>query len=221
MSPRAALKNGSTLQASTADTIMDAAERLFAEHGFAAVTVKEIAEAAGVNAALLYYYHDSKETLYRHVIERFVSELVRNATAKLNAATSPEDAIRGVTQAQFAILSAKPHLPRLVVRELVDYQAAHAVGVLREVGQTVFRRLVAVIADGQARGVFRADLDPRFAAFSTIAQLPYFFVARPALGALALGASHISDETTAAAFAKHAGDFAVDALRAPPTSPNG
>ncbi len=221
MSPRAALRNGSPLQPSTADAILDSAELLFAEHGFASVTVKEIAEKAGVNAALLYYYHDSKETLYKHVIERIVSELIRNATAKLNAATSPEEAIRGVTQAQFAILSAKPHLPRLIVRELVDYRAAHAVGVLREVGEVVFRRLVTIIREGQARRVFRADLDPRFAAFSTIAQLPYFFVARPALSALALGDSQLSDEATAAAFARHAGEFAVDALLAPPTPSNG
>ncbi|MGQ0640149.1 MAG: TetR/AcrR family transcriptional regulator [Gemmatimonadaceae bacterium] len=205
---------------STADAILDAAEQLFAERGFAAVTIKEIAGKAHVNVALIYYYHDSKETLYKHVIERFVSELVRAATSKLKAAESPEDAIRGVTTAQFAMLSTRPHLPRLIVRELVDYQASHAVGVLRDLGANVFRQLVARIREGQARGVFRSDLDPRFAAFSTIAQLPYFFVARPALGALALGESNLSDDATAAAFARHAGEFAVDALRAPPPPPS-
>jgi TetR/AcrR family transcriptional regulator len=199
---------------STDAAILDAAEQLFAERGFAAVTIKEIATNARVNVALIYYYHDSKETLYKHVIERFVSELVRAATARLNAAQSPEDAIRAVTQAQFAMLSARPHLPRLIVRELIDYRASHAVDMLRELGATVFRQLVGMIREGQARGVFRGDLDPRFAAFSTIAQLPYFFIARPALGALALGDSRISDEATAQAFARHAGDFAVDALRA-------
>jgi AcrR family transcriptional regulator len=203
---------------STADAILDAAELLFAEKGFAVVTIKEIAANAGVNVALIYYYHDSKETLYRHVIERFVAELVRTATSRLKAAESPEAAIRAVTQAQFAMLSAKPHMPRLIIRELVDYQASHAVGVLRDLGATVFRQLVAMISEGQRRGVFRSDLDPHFAAFSTIAQLPYFFVARPALGALALGDARLTDGETAADFARHAGDFAVDALRAPPTT---
>lgn len=202
---------------SSADSILDAAEHLFADRGFTAVTIKEIAQKAAVNPALLYYYHDSKETLYRHVIERFVADLVRGATARLEAATDAEDAIRGVTQAQFDMLRAKPHIARLIVRELVDYHASHAVGALRDLGATLFRRLCSIISDGQARGVFRADLDPRFAAFSTIAQLPYFFIARPALEALALGAPQQADEAAAAAFARHAGEFAVAALRASPS----
>ncbi|MGH8631770.1 MAG: TetR/AcrR family transcriptional regulator [Burkholderiales bacterium] len=206
--------------ATSAASILDAAEQLFAERGFDAVTIKEIAARARVNVALIYYYHDSKETLYQHIIQRFVSDLVGGATARLEAAATPEDAIRGVTQAQFEMLSARPHLPRLIIRELVDYQASHAAGVLRELAARVFRRLVATIEEGQARGVFRRDLDPRFAAFSTIAQLPYFFIARPALGAVALGSAQSADPATAAAFARHAGDFAVDALRAPIAPPS-
>ncbi len=214
MSAKSALP---ALPISSADAILDAAERLFADRGFNAVTIKDIAGKAGVNPALIYYYHDSKETLYRHVIERFVTDMVRGATARLEAAANAEDAIRGVTRAQFDMLSAKPHMPRLMLRELVDYHAAHAVGALRDLGAKLFKRLCSIISDGQARGVFRADLDPRFAAFSTIAQLPYFFIARPALDALALGASGEPDDATAAAFARHAGEFAVAALRAPPT----
>jgi TetR/AcrR family transcriptional regulator len=211
------ISNGSAQQSAhtSSDAILDAAEELFAARGFDAVTIKQISQKAGVNVALIYYYHDSKETLYRHIIERFVSSLVGKASSRLEAARHPEDAIRAVTQAQFEILSAKPYLPRLIVRELVDYHATHAVGVLRDLGATVFQRLVSAIRDGQQSGVFRRDLDPRFAAFSTIAQLPYFFVARPALGALALGEGTQTDPATAAAFARHAGDFAVAALRSP------
>lgn len=214
---KAAEPRSSVSSASSADLILDAAEHLFADRGFTAVTVKEIAQKAAVNPALLYYYHNSKETLYRHVIERFVADLVRGATAKLEAAADAEDAIRGVTQAQFEMLRAKPHIARLIVRELVDYHASHAVGALRDLGATLFRRLCSIISDGQARGVFRAELDPRFAAFSTIAQLPYYFIARPALEALALGAPRQADDTTAAAFARHAGEFAVAALRSSPS----
>lgn len=196
--------------------ILDAAEKLFAERGYSAVSIKEIAGAASVNVALIYYYHDSKETLYRHIIERFVSELVSAATHRLDAASGAEDAIRAVTMAQYEMLSAKPHMPRLLVRELVDYEASHAVGALRDLGASLFKRLAGLIAEGQRRGVFRSDLDPQFAAFSIIAQLPYFYIARPALGALTLGAFQRFDQASAAAYARHAGDFAVAALR-PPT----
>jgi TetR/AcrR family transcriptional regulator len=212
--PRTSVPTGAGAN-NSADAILDAAEELFAAQGYDSVTIKQIATKAGVNVALIYYYHDSKETLYRHIIERFVSALVTKASKHLLAATNPEAAIRAVTQAQFELLSAKPYLPRLIVRELVDYQASHAAPVLQQLGANVFQRLVGAIREGQERGVFRRDLDARFAAFSTIAQLPYFFVARPALGALALGEGTHSDAATAAAFARHAGDFAVAALRTP------
>jgi DNA-binding transcriptional regulator YbjK len=42
---------------------------LFAERNFAAVTIKDIASALGVNTALIYYYFDSKEDLFRAAIE--------------------------------------------------------------------------------------------------------------------------------------------------------
>lgn len=212
-----ALSKSPTPSPSSADTILDAAEQLFAARGFNAVPIKEVAAKARVNVALIYYYHDSKEALYRHVIERFVAELTRRVTERVNAAPDAEAAIRAVTRAQFEMLSSKPHLPKLIVRELVDYQASHAVGVLRELGATLFRRLAGIIREGQSRGTFRADLDPNFAAFSTIAQLPYFFIARPALGVLALGDAQLFDDATAAEFARHAGDFAVAALRPTPT----
>ena len=45
--------------------ILDAAEELFALHGFTATTIKQIGATADVNSALLYYYFADKETLYR------------------------------------------------------------------------------------------------------------------------------------------------------------
>ena len=55
---------------STRDSILDAAEALFARQGFDATTIKDIGTAAGVNAALLYYYFTDKATLYEAVLRR-------------------------------------------------------------------------------------------------------------------------------------------------------
>ena len=44
--------------------ILDAAVREFSENGLAGARTEQIAEAAGVNKALLYYYFKSKEALY-------------------------------------------------------------------------------------------------------------------------------------------------------------
>lgn len=52
------------------DEILDTAEILFAEHGFEAVSVREISKAADINIAMISYYFGSKEKLYEEVVNR-------------------------------------------------------------------------------------------------------------------------------------------------------
>ncbi|MCC6582936.1 MAG: TetR/AcrR family transcriptional regulator [Chitinophagales bacterium] len=52
------------------DYILDVAERLFAEQGFEAISVREISKAADINIAMVSYYFGSKEKLYEDVINR-------------------------------------------------------------------------------------------------------------------------------------------------------
>lgn len=55
-----------------ADALMAAAMDLFAERNFASVTIKDIANATGVNTALIYYYFDNKTDLFQKTIESAV-----------------------------------------------------------------------------------------------------------------------------------------------------
>ncbi|GBF73650.1 hypothetical protein PA598K_01958 [Paenibacillus sp. 598K] len=57
-------------KASTQERILLAAEEQFAQNGYAGTRVSDIAEAADVNVALISYYFESKENLYRGVLER-------------------------------------------------------------------------------------------------------------------------------------------------------
>jgi AcrR family transcriptional regulator len=53
--------------------ILDAAEKLFSEKGFAATSVQEIADTAKVNKAMIFYYFSSKEDLLTAAVERVIS----------------------------------------------------------------------------------------------------------------------------------------------------
>jgi len=64
--------------------IMKAAARIFAESGLAGARTDAIADAAGVNKALLYYYFKSKESLYQAVLEDHVSEFNKIALETLD-----------------------------------------------------------------------------------------------------------------------------------------
>jgi AcrR family transcriptional regulator len=198
--------------------ILDAAEKLFAIQGYAATTIKQIGTEAGVNSALLYYYFADKERLYREIIKRLLETLVASGEKVFDEARSPEEAIRGLVKVQGDLMAHRPHVPRLIARELVDHEAAHASEHIAKLAAGVFRRLCEAIRDGQRTGTFRADLDPRYAAISTIAQVVYFHIARPAVG-MVLGFGPDGPPVDAGRkFSTHAGDYAIAALSAPAAS---
>ena len=200
---------------SSRDHILDAAERLFATQGFARTTIKDIGGAAGLNSALLYYYFADKDELYREVLRRFVGRLVTRTMGELSAGGQPEDRLRALLRTQAELLIANPHFPRLMVRELAESEGAHAVEQFHLLASTTFRRLCELIEEGQRAGVFRKELDPRFAAISTIAQVVYFFVARPAVRVLLKAGPDGPSPKVVREFARHAADFALNALAAP------
>lgn len=161
--------------------ILDAAEALFARHGFAATTIKAIGADAGVNPALLYYYFPDKEKLYHAVLERRIGTLGREVSQAIAAPLPPLEALTLLLRGYAARMQEFPTLPRLLVRELADHQAAHALPFIREMAAGLFRRICEIIEAGQRQGAIRRELDPRFTAIALVAQMAWFFVAQPAV----------------------------------------
>lgn len=199
-------------ESSARDAILDSAEALFAALGFAATTIKQIGAAARVNPALLYYYFGDKERLYHATLSRLVAALNDAGARRVTATNDPEVAVRQFVEAQAEFLLHHPHGPHLLVRELVDHGAAHATTQMAELSAGMFARLRSVITAGQARGVFRADLDPALASVSIIAQLAYLTIARPAVGIVIGGDPDAVDDAFIERFAAHAAAFALSAL---------
>src|SRR5450631_2818040 len=54
----------------TQESILDAAEQVFASCGYDGAAMREIANKAGVNQALLHYHFETKDNLYERVVER-------------------------------------------------------------------------------------------------------------------------------------------------------
>jgi AcrR family transcriptional regulator len=197
---------------STQDAILDAAERLFARQGFTATTIKQIGKEAAVNPALLYYYYESKETLYRAMLQRILGQLLARGANAIEGATSHADRIRAFVQAQASLLVEHPHFPHLLVREMVDHQAAHAEQAITATAAHAFKRLCDVIEAGQKDGVFQPALDPRFSAISIISQVAYFSIARPAVGILLGHGTAGPPREVGERFFAHAAEFALAAL---------
>jgi AcrR family transcriptional regulator len=67
------------------ESLMDAAEALFAERDFDSVSTRDISGRAKVNLALVHYYFGTKEKLFRRVLSRRVEELSRRRIELLEA----------------------------------------------------------------------------------------------------------------------------------------
>lgn len=69
----------------TKEKILDAAEKLFVDNGFAATSLRAIIKEAAVNTAAVHYHFGSKEGLIKEVFNRRVAELNRERLEKLDA----------------------------------------------------------------------------------------------------------------------------------------
>ncbi len=104
--------------------ILNAAERLFAEHGFDATSLTAVGTAAGVSRGTPGYFFGSKAELYRAVLDRAfaeVREAVRSGRARaLASSRTAETILAGAVSDYFDFLAARPNFVRLIEREALS-----------------------------------------------------------------------------------------------------
>lgn len=83
---------------------VDAAQELFAEHGYRDVTMDAVAAAVGVTKPLLYNYFGNKEQLYLACTRRTAGALSAEIDRAVAAASNPGDALKQVLRAFFAFV---------------------------------------------------------------------------------------------------------------------
>jgi AcrR family transcriptional regulator len=78
----------SSARAAAEEALLDAAERLLVDVGYAGITTRRLAEEAGVNHGLVHYYFGSNENLLLQMLERFTARLIERQEA-LYASDAP------------------------------------------------------------------------------------------------------------------------------------
>lgn len=191
----------STSAPSRRDAILAAAEREFAAAGFAGARMERIAAAAKVNKQLLFHYFDSKEGLFAAAL----AALVARFDADAPPGATPVEQIRSVVGVLLRAVRAAPGFVAILVDAGANPSFPERASVLaRGWGERVLGRLTAAIEDGQRRGYFRDDIEPRVVAGVAAA-------AALGLGALAAGnrraEPHGSDAITDADLTQFVADY--------------
>jgi len=145
--------------------ILDAAVRVFARQGFHACRVSDIADEAGVAYGLVYHYFASKdEVLDTLFLERWdvMLELIR----EVDATPIPvRDKLAAIASFIVDSYQHDPDLMKVIIVEVT--RAANSfgnthIGTIRE----AYDLIGGMILEAQEQGVFKAEIEPRFAAMA-------------------------------------------------------
>ena len=150
---------------------------LFCQRDFASVTIKDIARAAKVNSALIYYYFKDKEDLFRVMIENAILQALDNYGRLKARHTDPTDLINDWFENNLEMSV----LMRKLVKIMIDY--SHSSVRVASV-DTLIRRFYKMetsiistgVREGVARGIFK-NVDPERTALFVSVHLDGIMVA--------------------------------------------
>lgn len=158
------------------EAILGAARDEFAAHGLGGARVDRIAERAGLNKKLIYYYFEDKEDLFRAVLEEAYLD-IRAAEQQLHLADLPPDqAVRRLTEFTWHYYLEHPEFLTLLNSENL-HRARHLEGSTRAraLNTPLIETLGQILERGRASGLFRGGVDP-LQLYISIAGIAYFYL---------------------------------------------
>ncbi|HEY8054400.1 MAG TPA: TetR/AcrR family transcriptional regulator [Terriglobales bacterium] len=97
--------------------ILEAARKVFCEHGFAAATVDMIAAEAGVAKGTLYLYYNSKDDIFWAALSSRLREMLERTKVAVSGAVGLEAKIRTVLKVRFEFFRADEQFVRMYITE--------------------------------------------------------------------------------------------------------
>ena len=157
-------------------TILAAARDEFAEHGLGGARMDRIAERAGLNKRLIYYYFEDKDRLFQAVLEQAYRQ-IREEERKLNLlGLKPAEALRRLVEFTWNYYLGHPEFLSLLNSE--NLQAARHLQTserAREMNSPLIATLGEILERGRKDGSFRGGVDP-LQLYVSIAGLSYFYL---------------------------------------------
>jgi len=177
-SERAAHRGGvreATAQA-TRDSILRAATKVFAKHGYAGGSVEKISKAAKSYDRMIYYYFGSKEALFIAVLEQMYRRFNEAESQIQLDAEQPEQALTTVIRFMWGYYQKNPEFITLLNTENL-HRGKHIAKSLRarEYSSPAIDLLGRVLKSGASQGRFRRDVAARDV-YLMIAGMAYFYL---------------------------------------------
>lgn len=193
----------------TREDILRAATELFAQRGYGRTSIRQVAERANANSALIYYYFGSKGDLYRAVLREPALRLREMLEVSLQAESSASARLEHFVRSYVHFILTHVGLAALVFRSLAGGDVELTSAIQEQVAPNA-DVLTGIIREGIASGEFR-PVDPSLAVGSLIGMVLFYVLAAPA-AAPVLGVT--MDQSFADRLAEHTIGIILDGLRA-------
>lgn len=166
-----------TADSQVREALLEAARALFLRYGFRAVSSRQVAAAAGVNPAMIHYYFDGKEGLYRAMLESAIAPVIGKLGAMLGDPAKVD--LQALVRTYMRTLAANPWIPGLIVREVLTPDGSFRQSFVRDFAGRFAPMLRTIVARETERGHLRRDLDPALTVVSLISLALFPFVSLP------------------------------------------
>ncbi len=134
---------------------------LFAEKGFRATTVREIADAAGILSGSLYHHFDSKESIADEILSSFLNEVLADYRAAAASAGSPRAVLEQIVRSTSHTLARHRAALAMLQNDWTYFAGQPRFGYLRTAVREIERTWITQLDRGKESGDFRTDLDVR------------------------------------------------------------
>ena len=138
----------------TREAVFQAAARLFSARGFDGASVDDIADAAGVNKAMIYYHFADKLTLYRTVVADMLRVVAERVHDIAEAPAAPAQKIDRFIETFVRHADERPWFPPMMLREISEGAPHLDINTLANI-RNVFLGFGRILKEGEAAGVFR------------------------------------------------------------------
>lgn len=167
-----------TISTNSKDVILDAAEHLIAEHGYAGLSMRELSKHSGVAKSTLYHYFQDKREIYLSVLERDMTLLQRQLTEAAAApGRSVSDRLRAIIETYVDIVSDRGIIALNALRRAGEFDGELS-GFFHEHRHAFMQPFRSILQDGIDQGVFRADLDIDLSILSLVGMMNSFYAQR-------------------------------------------
>lgn len=122
-----------TKDQNTEQKIKEAATDIFMEKGLTGARMQEIADAAGINKALLHYYYRSKDKLFQAIFNDVIQEFAPKVLGALGSNLPLREKIERYVEEFINLLKSRPFMPVFIFHEMKNHPKAlvDKVGILK------------------------------------------------------------------------------------------